>query len=168
MKKYIRVWIIWVIILILLVLIWKYWYDYYKYEMNVSRDEQENRKIDEYNFEQLEKVKSVLDWLDKNSYKFDNIKEFNKNFNQNIKPIKNCYFLTSRNWYFDKSKWWGWYIFWFKLTSDRYKNKYWVEYYAYPKYDLPIFKLCFWLWEWWCYDDNKESFIKTISNPCED
>jgi hypothetical protein len=47
-------------------------------------------------------------------------------------------------------------------------KKYWNYYYAYPKYNLPSFNLCFWLWEWWCYDDNKELFNQTISNPCKD
>lgn len=59
--------------------------------------EQDKLTIDRYNFEQLEKVRLVLDNLDKNSYKFDNLNEFNKKFSQNIEPIKNCYFLTERN-----------------------------------------------------------------------
>jgi hypothetical protein len=62
-----------------------------------------NINIDIYNFKQLEKVKSVLDSLDKNSYNFSNLKEFNKKFSQNIEPIKNCYFLSDRNRFFEKN-----------------------------------------------------------------
>lgn len=164
-----------VIILILIISISWVIYVYNKYNTKeiVTSEEQEKIKIDEYNFEQLEKIKSILDWLDKSSYSFDNLKEFNEKFNQNIEPIKNCYFLSDRNRYFETKsriveKWKWWYMFWFKLESDKYIKKYGEANYVYPKYDLPVFKLCFWLWEWWCYDDNKQTFIKTITNPCKD
>lgn len=148
-----------------------YVYNEYKVEEMITPEEQAKIEIDEYNFEQLDKVKNILDWLDKNSYGFENLKEFNEKFNENIESIKNCYFLSDKNRYFETKsrnieKWKWWYIFWFKLESDKYIKKYWDKNYAYPKYDLPVFKLCFWVWDWWCYDDNKQTFIKTISKPC--
>jgi hypothetical protein len=63
--------------------------------------EQDKIAIDIYNFNQLEKVKKTLCKLDKNSYKFDNINEFNKKFGQNIQPIKNCYVLSDRNRFYN-------------------------------------------------------------------
>ncbi len=125
--------------------------------------EEDRIKIDEYNFEQLEKVKSVLDWLDKNSYSFNNLKEFNKKFNQNITPIKNCYFLSDRNIYFEDKKWGGGYVFGFKLYSSKYRKIYWNLYIAYPKYNLPVEYAC--LWSKYCRDDlNFSWFAQIISN----
>jgi len=156
-----RLWIIWIIILILLVLIWKYGYDYYKYEVNVSIEERENRKIDEYNFGELGKVKQILDNIWKNDKKFFTFKEFNEIYSTNIKPIKNCYYVSNSNWSEN-------YIFWFRLESEKYINKYWNQNYAYPKYDLPYDTVCFGLWEWGCSNFILDRFIYTISNPCED
>jgi len=146
--------------LIILGLVWKYWYDYY----SISSEEQEKIKIDEYNFQQLEKVKEVLDPLDKNLYSFDNIWDFNKLYNLNIEPIKNCYYLTDRNWFFKNNKWGWWYIFWFELESKKYIEKYWDKYYAYPEYDLPEDKIC----TWKCYDNNYKNFTRIISNTCNE
>ena len=146
--------------LIILGLVWKYWYDYY----NISSEEREKIKIDEYNFKQLEKVKSVLDKLDKNSYSVKDLNDFNKQFDIDIKPIKNCYYVTSRNRHFDNKKWGGWYIFWFELESKTYIKKYWTQYFAYPKYDLPKLQIC----DSWCYDKNQEDFEYIISHPCKD
>ena len=67
-------------------------------------------------------------------------------------------------------------MLWFKLESSVFKSMYWTEYYAYPKYDLPVSNFCIWWAEslditektWgWCYDANKKAFIRTISNPCK-
>jgi len=149
--------------LIILGLVWKYWYDYY----SINSEEKEKIKIDEYNFEQLEKVKEILDPLDKDSYSFDNIWDFNKLYNSNIEPIKNCYYIKDRNW-------WEKYIFWFKLESDKYIKKYWVEDFAYPKYDLPVEEVCLWdvgiSWEHIneCPDANLTTYQSIISNPCKD
>lgn len=133
-------------------------------------NELRNEYIDNYNFWQLEKVKDVLDKLDKNSYKIDDIKDFNKQFNQDIKPIKNCYFLSDRNWYFKNNNWGGGYIFWFMLYSNKYIKNYWTLYYSYPKYNLPENKICTWFGNmWWkCQDRVRERFESTISNPCRD
>ena len=171
MKKNIKI-TIWIILLIILWVVWKYSYNYYNNQKVLAQEEQENIKIDEYNFEQLEKVKNILDWLDKNSYSFENLKEFNEKFNENIEPIKNCYFLSDRNSYFENLKWWWGYIFGFKLYSDKYQKELWeqylnhLSYYTYPKYDLPSSYICDW---WNCdWDIIFGSLIKTISNPCED
>lgn len=124
----------------------------------------DNIKVDRYNFLQLEKIKNTLDELDRNSYKFDNVKEFNIKFNQDIKPLKNCYFLSERNWYFENNNWWWWYIFWFKLESLLYKLIYFDKYYIYPKYDLPSATIC----DWTCRDVNFPWFLETISNSCKE
>jgi hypothetical protein len=121
MKKELQI-ILWILFFIIVFTVWKYWYDYYKYERNITIEEQEKRKIDEYNFEQLEKVKDVLRW--KFKYKIRNLSEFNKKYDQNITPIKNCYFLWDRNWYLEEGEWWWGYIFWFELYSDKYIEKY--------------------------------------------
>ncbi|EKE28172.1 MAG: hypothetical protein ACD_3C00086G0016 [uncultured bacterium (gcode 4)] len=159
MKKYIQV-IAWILALIVLVLIWKYWYDYYRFERNVTAEEQVKRKIDEYNFEQLIKAKQILSNIWKDDKKFFTLKEFNQKYNANIKPIKNCYYVSNSNW--GKP-----YIFWFQLESDKYKSIYWTGYYAYPKYDLPYSKICYWT-KASCHDFTYNIYEHTISNPCED
>ncbi|MDD5213349.1 MAG: hypothetical protein PHG82_02915 [Candidatus Gracilibacteria bacterium] len=129
--------------------------------------EQEKMSVDRYNFEQLEEVKNTLNKLDKNSYTFDNVKEFNNKYNKNIKPIKNCYFLSDRNGYFENKNGGGGYIFGFKLESLIYKFIYFGEKYSYPKYDLPINNICGGGTK--CdYDITLGNFIKTITNPCRD
>lgn len=121
--------------------------------------------VDMYNFEQLKNVQNILNKLDKNSYEFENLKEYNKKFNQNIKPIKKCYFMADRNRFFENNKKdWG-YVFWFKLESILYRLEYLDNYYAYPKYDLPYWELCL---VNVCTDGNKNLFRYTISNPCWD
>ncbi len=66
--------------------------------------------VDYYNFNQLEKAKIILDKIPENAEKFYTLKEFNEKYNTNIKPIKNCYYISNDNWNQD-------YIFWFKLES---------------------------------------------------
>ncbi len=158
--------IIWTTLVIMIVLTWFLILNYKNkvHYNNLKQEEKEKIVIDEYNFKQLEKVKDILDWLKKDSYNFKWLNEFNKIFNQNIIPINNCYYTSSANWNEP-------YIFWFKLESNTYIEKYWDEYYSYPKYDLPIIPICFgfWKWEWntCSWDRNFEYFIKTTSNPCE-
>ncbi len=163
-KKYLKIFV-WLMLTLILVLIWKSIYDYYKYEINVTKEELEKRKIDEYNFEQLEKVKDIL-WKLKKTAHLESLETFNKTHNLNIKPIKNCYYISQYNW---DSK----YIFWFELYSKKYRDKYgeedrhWIFYYAYPKYDLPAHKVCFWSKES-CSDLTYDYFLKRITNPCND
>lgn len=161
--------IIWIILFIMLI-IWNHYYEYYKYDKHVTKEELEKRKIDEYNFWQLEIVKTFFSY--QNEYKFRDLQDFNKKYTQNIKPIKNCYYLVSTN-YFEKYNWYSQYIFWFELYSDKYRDKYWESdkswryYYAYPKYDLPYHKVCFWTKES-CTDLNFGHFMRTITHPCQD
>jgi len=134
-------------------------------------NELRNENIDKYNFQQLEIVKTILDNLDRNSYNFSNLSEFNELYKQKIIPKKNCYFIADRNRFFKDKKWWWGYIFWFKLESDKYINIYWTWYYVYPKYDLPIDNIYFWFWWWndrWINDRIYNNFVFTISNPCQD
>ncbi len=152
----------------MLVLLWKYWYDYYRYERNVTIEEQNKRKIDEYNFEQLTKVKIILKDIKRSDKKFQSLKEFNHIYNADINPIKNCYYIKN---YEDNNR--VLYTFWFKLESKKYKDKYWLigkygtVYYVYPKYDLPYSKVCFWTKKS-CTDLAYDHFDTIISNPCED
>lgn len=126
--------------------------------------ERDKIAIDNYNFKQLEIVKKVLNDEDKKSYEFDNIKEFNEKFNQNITPIKNCYFLSNNKYYFENNNWDWQYMFWFKLESLMYKILYFWQYYAYPKYNLVYYHFC----DWTCHDWNKTYFRHKITNPCRD
>ncbi len=113
--------------------------------------------IDMYNFKQLEKVKTLLNKKYNVELSFKDIVDFNHQYNQNIKPIWNCYYLSSYN---NKEK----YMFWFKLESLIYTYTYWTKYFSYPKYDIPYWHLCL-MWKW-CFDANKEDYIKVISNKC--
>ncbi len=121
--------------------------------------------IDMYNFKQLEKAKPILESINSNDKEFFSLKEFNKQYNQNITPIKNCYDVNNYNAN-------GEYMFWFKLESLIYICVYWGKYFAYPKYNLPKGRLCFWLvvwwWDSWCYDNNRLHFETVVSNPCSD
>lgn len=114
--------------------------------------EEEKIKIDEYNFEQLEKAKPFLEKLPKDINKLFTIKEFNEIFYTDIAPVKNCYYISNYNWSEN-------YIFWFQLESEKYRELYWNEYYAYPKYDIEEMQIC----TWKCYDSNIYVFKETIS-----
>ncbi|MDD2907807.1 MAG: hypothetical protein PHH98_04145 [Candidatus Gracilibacteria bacterium] len=170
MKKNIKIVIIKLILLILIILILgKYSYNYYINNEHVTKEELENIKIDEYNFEQLEKVKSVLNGLNKNSYSFENLKEFNEKFNQNIKPIKNCYLLSNgNNVFLDKSN--DNYIFMFKLYSMDYGKRYKNMYYIYPEYKFQEIEnsLCSSHGGICGTDVAFGDYLETISTPCED
>lgn len=128
---------------------WKLW-----------KDEQDNIKIDEYNFTQLEKAKSILENTPTNTKKFYSLREFNEQYKADIQPMKNCYYVSSNN---GSEK----YIFWFMLESQKYKKVFWTEEYAFPKYNLPTWRNCFWMW--WNPEclNYKTFFIETISNPCK-
>gem|GEM_PF-2637692 len=64
-------------------------------QQNLSEEEKIN--IDEYNFEQLEKVKNILNNI--KDFNFISLENFNNKYNQSITSIKNCYFLISTNYY---------------------------------------------------------------------
>lgn len=117
--------------------------------------------VDKYNFRQLEKVK--IDLKDNETKtRFIDVVDFNNQFNEDIRSLKNCYYLSSDNWTEP-------YIFWFKIESLVYQYIYWTQYFSYPKYDLPISELCFWVGRidgGSCDDVNKARFLRTISNPC--
>jgi hypothetical protein len=115
--------------------------------------------IDIYNFKQLEKAKPILESINKDDKKFYSLEEFNNKYNINIKPIRNCYYVSNDNW--DEK-----YIFWFKLESIIYMCIYWAKYYSYPIYSREISTSC--VINWWCMDFNKNKFNRIISNPCED
>lgn len=59
--------------------------------------EQENIRIDEYNFNELEKVKPILEKLPQENKKIFTVKKFNELYNANIQPIKNCYYISNSN-----------------------------------------------------------------------
>lgn len=149
------------ILLVFVIVLWLiFWIYKYKENLNITPEEKEKIVIDEYNFEQLEKVKDILSDIKREDKQFIDLKEFNDFYKQDIQPIKNCYYL--RNY---KSEDRVPYTFWFKLESEKYINKYWTEYYAYPKYDLPIARICD---TWGCDDVTRLIFERTISNPCSD
>lgn len=137
-----------IIFFIILILI-GYWY----YQDSV---EQQNRAIDEYNLWQVEKVSLVLDNLTKDSKEFQTLGKFNQIYWVNLKPVDNCYYISTNN---GKEK----YIFAFQLKSRFYKKEYLRDYYVYPAYDLPYDIIC----AGYCYDRNMELFLRTISHPCE-
>lgn len=138
-----------------------------KYENSIPQSEKE--KIDEYNFWELEKVKINLSNFQKWDFTIRNYIDYNRKYDPDIKPIKNCNYVSTENW---KEP----FIFWFKLESDKYKNKYWTWTYVYPKYDLPKDEICFWLmpskieeynnWNNWCDDKNNDKFMRIIEEPC--
>jgi len=156
--------------LVLIILTWKYWYQYYIYNINPSQEELENQKIDEYNFEQLEKVKVILKDLNRNDKKFSSLSEFNKIYKVDIKPIKNCYILSNINNYFIDSNLENSYMFMFSIYSEKYKNTYKKDYYIYPyNYYKNIEESLCWNNWWYCGSDIVYwNLIKTISNPCKE
>ncbi len=122
-----------------------------------EHSEEAKQKIDEYNFEQLEKAKIILEKIQKDVNKFHTLKSFNEIYNAWIEPIKNCYYISNVNWKYP-------YIFWFLLESKKYKKQYWNNYYTYPKYDLPYEPRC----DGYTCDADflYELYIWTISKPC--
>jgi hypothetical protein len=155
MKKKCKIisWIVWILMLCLWIL------TYYIFVID-----KENIEIDKYNFEQLEIVDNTIMNDEKYNKWFRDIWAFNKIYKTNIKPIKNCYYISHRNW--DEK-----YLFGFKLESLLYKIRYMSGYIAYPKYDLPERVVRMWLrWhnvkESW--DLNYSDFIEHISNPCDE
>lgn len=59
--------------------------------------EQDKLAIDWYNFGQLEKAKSSLEMISEKSNQIDGLKEFNERYKTDIRPIKNCYYISSYN-----------------------------------------------------------------------
>lgn len=124
----------------------------------------EKEEIDEYNFQQLEIVKSTLDKLQKDSYILRNYIDFNEKFEKKLEPIDNCYYLSTNNWNYP-------YIFWFKLKSEKYINQYSTWIISYPEYDIPVNLLCHWMCDiWkecsWCIDKNYDDFKDIIWKSC--
>ena len=118
-----------------------------------------NLYIDFYNFRQLSQVRQVLDTVPDKNYNFRWIKEFNTQYNQSIEPIKNCYYISK-----SISSWKG-YLLWTKLHSFLFSLFSYEKFYSYPKYNIVPFSICDGSS---CYDSNKQKFLRTISNPCED
>jgi len=127
--------------------------------------EKEKITIDNYNFKQFEKIKIFLKDKRKGTFKFDDLKNFNEKYKLEIKPIKNCYYLSSYNW--DEK-----FLFWFQIESLFYKIIHFWKNYAYPKYDIPSKRICTGMVVDWtvgeCYNDNRYNHFKAvISNPCK-
>ena len=120
-----------------------------------------NISTDIHNFKQLEKVKIIMKDKYTENKQFINLKEFNDIYKTDIKPIKNCYYVS-----YNSSEKNVKYNFSFKLYSTYFRIIYSNEYYIYPKYNLPVHNFC----GWWskCDDINYEYFLETISNPCRD
>lgn len=143
-------------------------------EVKDNLTQSEKQKIDDYNFSQLERVKSILGDNFNLNNEFYTLEEFNDEYETDIKPIKNCYYLSVSSIFKIDDKNYDngvWYIFWFKLESEKYIEKYGGIYYAYPKYDIPKKDACIWidgnLIEWLCYDTNIWHFVLTVSEPCK-
>lgn len=178
------------LILLLLFYLWFFLYSYFY--------EYDKLKIDNYNFNQLEQVKekfkslnvkystSKINWWEKTwmyyinwwiqYFNFYNLWDFNRKYNANITPLKNCYYFAVSSFYG-----WNWkypYIFWFKLESSFYKILNFWKYYSYPWYDLNNnIKMSTWLNPDPLnkYPNNKhfeinrdEKFIQKVSNPCSE
>lgn len=111
--------------------------------------------IDYYNFKQLKIVKDVFELKPQCRYTVRNLTDFNEKYGMNIKPLKNCYEISTYNG--DQP-----YIFWFQLYSIVSKVVYGSHWYAYPKYDKPVHQMCV----GFCYDVNKTSFERKISESC--
>lgn len=140
--------IIWITLILILL-----WFIY-------QNSETYKRKIDEYNFKQLEIVKNVLDWKKLDLYEFQTLSEFNKKYNLNIKPKKNCYYISSENW--DEE-----YIFWFQLVSIYYKTKYNSDNYAFPKNDLSDKLIYLWMWSNYVPKSPLDHYHRIISSHCK-
>ena len=118
--------------------------------------EKDKLAIDRYNFEQLEKAKPILETIWEKDERFSSLNEFNERYSADIKPIKNCYYVSNYN---GNEK----YIFWFKLESLFNIYLYKKNYLAYPKYDIPYWKRLP-----ANYDYNFFSFEEIILKPCRD
>ncbi|MDD2870419.1 MAG: hypothetical protein PHS49_00380 [Candidatus Gracilibacteria bacterium] len=120
-----------------------------------------NISTDIHNFKQLEKVKIIMKDKYTENKQFINLKEFNDIYKTDIKPIKNCYYVS-----YNSSEKNVKYNFSFKLYSTYFRIIYSNEYYIYPKYNLPVHNFCGGGSK--CDDINYEYFLETISNPCRD
>ena len=118
--------------------------------------EQSNIAEDNYNFEQLEKVKGILTKTSSGSYNFYGPSDFNKQFHTAIMPKRNCYYMWSKNGNHS-------YIFGFKLESKKYRSQYGSDFFAYPKYELPPEFIC----TSDCTDLTLDYFRNVISHPCD-
>lgn len=149
------------VIILILIFLWSvifFWYTFIIEKININSDE--------YNFQQFEKIKSILEWEAPTEYKFWNLQEFNEKYNSDITPQNNCYFLIDRNRKYDTfdDDTIG-YTFAFELLSLKYNRKYNSDIYIYPSYNLPKTEICPW---GYCYDTTSYWFSKIISNTCLD
>lgn len=113
---------------------------------------------DIYNFKQFWKAKEILDTMPEDSRKFYHLDEFNSQYNADIQPIRNCYYVNNDNG--DEK-----YIFAFKNYSIIYKIIY-GEVFTYPKYDRDVWTVC--IWGKGCYDKRIEDFYWITSHKCDD
>ncbi len=135
--------------------------------------ERENILLDEYNFRQLEEIKSILAEVPREEYTFRNLNDFNEKLDQEITPKKFCYYLVATKYFEDDEYKWNelGYIFGTKIHSKRYLKKYSKWYYAYPSYDLPEWNVCYGSVQSdvpYCYDKTLSMFEWTISRVCSD
>ncbi len=173
-KKKIK--IILVVVLLVLIILVVAWYKYYQYD-------KENLKIDYYNFQQLEKVKKVIENIPENkkTYRVRNLKQLNSKFKADIEPLdkRYCYYVYYQ---FDKENNKPVFGFWFKLHSLLYKLRYWWEYYKYPnwihksepseqcKKEMEISSKLWWYrWMPACAWLNVYyyRYMEAVNNPCE-
>ena len=133
------------------------------------KNEQENIKIDEYNFTQLEKFESALINIQDEDNKVMSLEDFNETFNEDIDPVQNCYYISTTDIY-----WWEEdiekeYIFSTLLHSNKYKKIYGKDYFIYPEsVSNKIEESLCGPWGWVCSSDMIfEWMIDVISNPCE-
>ena len=56
-----------------------------------------NIQIDNYNFQQLEKARIILENIPLDAQKFFTLKDFNEQYKADIKTIKNCYYVSNDN-----------------------------------------------------------------------
>lgn len=129
-----------------------------------------NIVTDIYNFNQVKKIKSIVNTINLDEYNFTSLNTFNDSLDQNIKPIRNCYYVnnnfkpTRNSYYVNKDTSKDSFVFWFKIYSFIYKIIYSSEYSVYPEGNEPKKLDCSSL----CYDIIDPIFIQTISNPCLD
>lgn len=92
---------------------------------------------DIYNFKQFWKAKEILDTMPEDSRKFYHLDEFNSQYNADIQPIRNCYYVSNDN---GEEK----YIFAFKNYSLIFRVIHWDIYIYIPniacELDLFVFE----------------------------
>lgn len=129
--------------------------------------EQEKIKNDIYHMEQLNIIKETFNKPMNGTHWFSDVIEFNDAYKVNIQPLENCY-------YFKRNNLWNYnYDFWFRYESLKNKLLHFSRYYVSPWKKFESTRLCWGMMRWGnmggCYyQSDKEDFLDTISNPCED